>query len=98
MSAAGNWNTTMNTPMGAQNGTMELTEDGGTLSGTLSTPQGSIDLEEGTIDGNNMAWKASISQPMAMTLEFTATLDGDNITGDAKLGSFGNASFTATRA
>jgi hypothetical protein len=98
MSADGTWNTTMNTPMGAQNGTLELTSDGGSLSGKLSGPQGDIDITDGTVDGNALTWKAAITTPMAMTLEFSATLDGDNISGDVKLGAFGNATFSGTRA
>ena len=98
MSADGTWNTTMNTPMGAQNGTMTLTTDGGALSGKLSGPQGDIDLADGTVDGDALTWKASITSPMAMTLEFSATLDGDSISGDVKLGAMGNATFTGTRA
>ena len=98
MSADGTWNTTMNTPMGAQNGTMTLNTDGGALSGKLSGPQGEIELEDGAVDGNSLTWKASITTPMAMTLEFDATLDGDNISGNVKLGAFGNATFTAERA
>ncbi len=98
MSADGTWNTTMNTPMGAQNGTMTLATDGGSLSGKLSGPQGELDLQDGTVDGNNLTWKADITTPMAMTLEFQATVDGDNMSGNVKLGAFGNASFTAERA
>ena len=98
MSADGTWNTTMNTPMGAQNGTMTLSTDGGSLSGKLSGPQGEIDLEDGTVDGDSLTWKASITSPMAMTLEFSATLNGDEMSGDVKLGAFGNATFTGTRA
>lgn len=98
MSADGTWNTTMNTPMGVQNGTMELTTDGATLSGKLSGPQGDIELEEGTVDGDSLTWKASITSPMAMTLEFSATVDGDEMSGDVKLGAFGNATFSGTRA
>ena len=33
MSADGTWNTTMNTPMGAQNGTLTLATDGAALTG-----------------------------------------------------------------
>ena len=98
MSADGTWNTTMNTPMGAQNGTMELKTDGASLSGTLTSPQGTIELEDGTMDGDALTWKAAITTPMAMTLEFSATVDGDNMGGDVKLGAFGNATFTGTRA
>jgi len=98
MSADGTWNTTMNTPMGIQKGTMELTTDGATLSGKLSGPQGDIELEEGAVDGDSLTWKASITSPMAMTLEFSATVDGDEMSGDVKLGAFGNATFSGTRA
>jgi hypothetical protein len=35
---------------------------------------------------------------MPITLSFTATLDGDSISGTAKLGMFGNANFSGTRA
>ena len=98
MSVDGTWNTTMNTPMGAQNGTMDLATDGNTLTGKLKTPQGEVDIQDGAIDGNNLTWKADITQPMALTLEFSATVDGDNISGDVKLGAFGNASFTGSRA
>ncbi len=98
MSADGTWNTTMNTPMGAQNGTMTLSTEGGALSGKLVSPQGEIDLEDGTIDGDNLTWKANITSPMAMTLEFSAKVDGDSMSGDVKLGAFGNATFTGTRA
>jgi hypothetical protein len=98
MSADGTWNTTMNTPMGAQNGTLTLATDGNTLTGKLSSPQGEIDLEDGTVDGDALSWKANITSPMAMTLEFSATVSGDEISGDVKLGAFGNATFSGTRA
>ena len=98
MSADGTWNTTMNTPMGAQQGTLELKTDGGALTGTLSGAQGTIELKDGVADGDSLSWKADITTPMAMTLEFTATVDGDSISGNVKLGAFGTASFSGTRA
>ncbi|MEZ5557323.1 MAG: hypothetical protein R3E86_02075 [Pseudomonadales bacterium] len=98
MSADGTWNTTMNTPMGAQQGTLTLATDGGTLTGKLSGAQGEIELTDGTVDGNALSWKAALTSPMPMTLEFSATVDGDSISGNVKLGAFGNATFSGTRA
>ena len=98
MSANGTWNTTINTPMGAQTGTLELNVDGSDLSGKMSSPQGEMAIENGAIDGDSLSWKAAITAPMPMTLEFSATVDGDAITGTVKLGAFGEAEFSGTRA
>ncbi len=98
MSADGTWNVTMNSPMGAQDATLVLATDGDTLTGSMNSPQGSMDITDGTIDGDALTWKAALTQPMPITLEFTATVDGDSISGDVALGSFGNATFAGTRA
>jgi len=97
-SADGVWNTTMNTPMGAQQGTLTIATDGNNLTGTLTGQQGTIELQDGAVDGDSLTWKADITQPMALTLEFSATVNGDAISGNVKLGAFGNASFSGTRA
>jgi len=96
-SADGTWKTTMNTPMGKQEGTLTLKTDGGALSGKLAGPQGEIDIDEGKVEGDTLSWKAKLTSPMPMTLEFDATVEGDDISGNVKLGAFGNASFTGTR-
>ncbi len=98
MSAEGTWNITTQSPMGSQDGTLKLTTDGNTLSGTMSGPQGDIELTEGTVDGDKLTWKAEVTSPMAITLECSGTVDGDKISGDMILGSFGNATFSGSRA
>src|SRR5262245_17406879 len=98
MSADGTWTVTLDSPMGAQTMELALASDGGTLTGTMSGgPMGSIAISDGTVDGDALAWKASIEQPMALTLEFAATLDGDSMAGEAQLGTFGSAKFSGTR-
>ena len=98
MSADGTWNVTLHTPMGAQAGTLELPTDGNTLTGTMSGPQGSMELENGTADGDSLSWTVNMTQPMPITIEATATIDGDEISGEAKLGAFGTATFSGSRA
>lgn len=97
-SADGTWKTVMKTPMGDQNGTLTIATDGAALTGKLSGQQGEIELQDGKVDGETLTWKADITQPMPITLEFTAKVDGDEISGDVKLGSFGSASFSGSRA
>ena len=98
MSADGTWNTTINTPMGAQTGTLTLSTEGGALTGKMSGQAGEMDIQDGAIDGDTLTWKADITAPMPMTLEFTASVAGDEISGNVKLGAFGEAAFTGTRA
>lgn len=98
MAIDGIWTIVMKTPIGEQKSTLTLAVSGQTLQGTMaSDTMGSMALREGTADGNTASWKADITQPMAMTLEFQATVDGDAISGNAKLGMFGNAPFAGTR-
>jgi hypothetical protein len=97
-SADGTWNCTMNSPLGAQAMTLTLTTNGSELSGKLEGPQGAMEFTGGTVDGDNLAWTVSIDQPMKMDIETTAKVDGDNLTGESKLGSFGTAQLTGTRA
>lgn len=98
MSAAGSWNITTKSPMGSQEGTLNLDVDGDRLTGTMSAAQGSMELQDGRIDGNDLSWSAKMTSPMPMTLEFRASVDGDTISGTVKLGAFGKATFEGRRA
>jgi hypothetical protein len=100
MAVDGTWKLVVNTPMGAQESTLVIQSSGGTLTGTQSAGSGGSGrpIDEGTVDGNDITWKASITKPMPMTLEFSGTVDGDKISGSVKLGMFGNAPFSGERA
>ena len=76
---------------------MTLVTDGNTLSGKMDGPQGTQEFEGGTVEGNDLAWKMEMTSPMPMTLEVSASVDGDAISGNIKLGAFGDASFSGTR-
>lgn len=98
MSVDGAWSVTINTPMGAQQGTLNLKSEGSSLSGSLGGPQGTMELVDGKVDGNSLTWSANMTQPMPMKLEFKATVDGDSISGEVELGAFGKATFSGSRA
>jgi len=97
MSVTGDWAVTMKSPMGAQDAVMSLVEDNGVLSGKMAGPQGEQAFTGGTVEGNSLAWNIDMTQPMPMTIECSATIDGDSISGTAKLGAFGQATFEGQR-
>ena len=97
MSADGNWKITINTPMGAQEVSASIATSGDTFTGKTSGRMGDSEIS-GKVNGNTLTWSANITQPMPMTLEFEATVDGDKMTGNVKLGAFGNAPLTGVRA
>ncbi len=93
----GVWETTVNSPMGQQKATLTLEVDGDALTGTMAGAQGSMAIEDGKVDGNSATWTANMTSPMPMKLEFSASAEGDEISGNVKLGAFGNASFKGAR-
>ena len=98
MSIEGKWNITVNTPMGAQESALDLKADGDTLTGTSEGGGQKVDIYEGKADGDSGTWKVDITQPMPMTLTFSAEADGDSISGQADPGMFPPSPFTGTRA
>jgi hypothetical protein len=95
--ADGTWKITINTPMGAQEVTAEITTNGDTFTGKTSGRMGDSEVA-GKVSGDTLTWSAAITQPMPMTLEFEATVSGDSMSGNVKLGAFGNAPLTGVRA
>jgi hypothetical protein len=98
MAVDGNWNITMNTPMGERNATLSLKSSGGTLTGTQAADGNSGEIFDGSISGDGVAWKISITNPMPLTLAFTGTVSGDSMTGEMGIGPMGSFPFTGTRA
>ena len=98
MSADGTWNLTMETPMGERRSTLTLSTAGGTLTGKQEAEGNTTEIAEGTVNGNDVSWKVSITNPMPLTLTFSGTVDGNNLTGTADTGMFGSFPFQGTRA
>jgi hypothetical protein len=97
MSADGKWKITINTPMGAQEVEADITTSGDSFTGKTSGRMGEQEIT-GKVAGDTLTWSSSITSPMPMTLEFEAKVDGDKMTGNVKLGAFGNAPLSGTRA
>jgi hypothetical protein len=98
MSVDGTWQITVQTPMGPQASTIELVSDGNALTGTQSGNEGTTAIHDGSVNGDTATWKVDITKPMSLTVTFTATVEGDSISGTAKAGMFPKSTFAGARA
>jgi len=99
MTVDGTYNVQVSSSMGTQPATITLKEDGELLTGSIAGDQGTQVFEGGTVEGNNVAWSVQMTGPMGqIKLDFKGTIDGDDISGEIQLGSFGTATFKGARA
>jgi len=98
MAVDGNWNLTMTTPMGERQATLSLKSSGNSLTGTQGAEGNTAEIFDGTVNGDNVAWKVSITNPMPLTLAFTGTVSGGSMNGEMGIGPMGSFPFTGTRA
>jgi carbon-monoxide dehydrogenase large subunit len=92
----GAWKMELATPMGPQAMTGRFETRGSVLKGVLESDQGSMGFE-GTVTGNRLKFDLKVTKPMPMTLKYDLTVEGDTISGKAKLGMFGTAKVTGVR-
>ena len=98
MSVAGTYDCITKTPMGDQKSVFTVVDNGdGTFSGNNAGAMGSMDVENGKVDGNTLTWSMNMTVPMPMKLEGTATVDGDTLDGAGNAGAFGSMAMTGTR-
>ena len=95
----GIWNLHVATPMGSQDFklTIETLDTPNTFHGVID---GRLGVQEfvGTVElDGKLVWSIPMTEPVKMSLEYEAVIDGLTMTGVAKLGSFGNATFTGSK-
>jgi hypothetical protein len=94
----GTWNTVTKTPMGDQQATLTLKTEGDTLTGSSSNSMGTLEIENGKVEGNKATWTMNMKVPFPIELEAEVTVDGDTLNGGIKAGAFGTQPITGTRA
>ena len=78
---AGTWQVAYRTPKGEQQADLHLTLDGGALSGDFNGQP----IEQGQVSGQTLSFRALITSPMKVNVAFQVTVDGDHLSGEAKL-------------
>ena len=99
MSVAGTYDTVVKSPMGEQKGTFTVVpgDDGNTFTGSMAGGMGSMDVKDGKIDGDTLTWAMDMTVSMPMTLNCTANVNGDQLTGTVNAGAFGDMPLTGQR-
>jgi hypothetical protein len=97
MAVAGSYKVESETPMGKQEMTITLVQDGKSLSGTSSSPMGTESFTGGTVDGDNFEFVLNVSSPMGdMKLNVAGAVNGNDISGKIKT-QFGDMTFQGKR-
>ncbi len=99
MAVDGTYNITLKTPMGDRPAKLTLAAAGAGLTGTFGGEQGSTDLQEGSVSGDDVKFFTMFTGAMGeMKLDFSGKVDGDKIGGTVQFGAFGSGAWEGTRA
>ena len=94
----GEWESSAQSPMGAQTSILLFTASGnGGFTGTSTGPMGVMEIVDGTETADGIAFAMKLTKPFPMTLKAAATVTGDTMAGEIDTGAFGKMPFTAVR-
>lgn len=94
----GTWNIVIATPIGRQEVTLEIAGENAAVTGTATTSAEKVPLDGGRFDGTVLNCSVDLKKPFPMTVVYTLTFAGDDITGTAKAGPFPASKVTGGRA
>lgn len=97
MSFDGHWKIEIATPIGKQMVDLKIADRDGTVSGTATQGDETVDLIDPVVEGNAIRWSQQITKPMRMKIKFALTRDGDTLSGSAKPGILPSSAVTGTR-
>jgi hypothetical protein len=84
--------------MGLQTFSFIAKAEGTTLTGTIANGADEpVEITDGVLEGLAASWKLTVKKPMPMTLSFSATEDGNNLSGMVKPGFFPPVRFSGVR-
>ena len=97
-SAAGVWEVSFETPMGARTYMAAIVQDKDVLKVTMKSSSGTEMKGEGQIKAAEVSWSVLLSGPMGeIVLAFKGKLDGEAMAGTVTMGEAGDADFKAKR-
>lgn len=97
MAIDGRWTVTVSSPMGPLESELDVTSNGGTLSGSQKAGGDERQIYDGSVNGDEVAWSVDVSQPIPATLTFKGSVAGDSLEGSVQAGAFGAFPFNGSR-
>jgi cytochrome P450 len=97
IAGAESWKMVLKTPMGPQEMVMQVVRNGAAFTGRIDSPMGSEVITNGAISGDALSWTMAVKKPVAIKVSFDVKVQGNSMTGHAKLGMFGKAAVTGER-
>lgn len=96
---AGKWTAEFETQIGAQKYTYDFKVDAGKLTGTATGPQGSVEIQEGKVNGDDVFFVENMTyQGMEIRIEYSGKIAGDELKLTRKVGEFATEELVAKRA
>ena len=96
MSALGSWQVTLVAPMATQEMLLRILSLGDDFSGVIESVMGNMTIT-GTAIENRLHWVMDVKKPMRIKVTCEVVVEGDTLSGTAKLGIFGKAKMTGRR-
>ncbi len=99
VTVAGTWEVEVQAPGQTHEMVLDLTQDGQTLTGTVSSDMGSLEFYDGSVNGNAFTLKFETDPGHGVMTEITlsATVEGDSMTGTATVAGMGSAPMEGRR-
>jgi hypothetical protein len=96
---AGKWTAAIDTQIGVQNYTYEFKVDAGKLTGKAKSQFGDVDITEGSVKGDEIAFVETVSfEGQSLRIEYKGKISGDEIKFQRKVADFATEDFVAKRA
>ncbi|WP_315796035.1 DJ-1/PfpI family protein [Paenibacillus sp. BIC5C1] len=93
----GNWNTTINTPVGKLEVELYIKTSTDVIQGTATQGDETIAFLNPVLCDNKLTWTLPITKPMRLNLKFEVTVDEDQMSGTAKAGLLPSSKLTGKR-
>jgi hypothetical protein len=97
VSLEGKWNVVVKGPTGKRPTVLVMERSGDTLTGTQSANGEATVVTDIAIDGCKISWVNHVTKPMTIKVTFTGEVQGNSMSGKAKIGFMGTYPFTAEK-